>query len=249
MRPSARGWFGWGLLAVAAWGGCSLVAGPARAMPIISVDLNPGRLGIQAERTVFLGQTFSVALVFTGDGLAAFDTFAFDVGFNDAGAVLALAAGTENPVAGAVAGTAPLEALDIFGLVPVVEGGALTAFAADVPASFGGNTGALGIQSLFGLPFNAGPFDDDPVIDLVVLTFLADEVGTSTVAPSAAPDPSFPVLALFPGAVDVELRSAVVTVVEPPPTVIPEPGTLVLLGTGLVLLCRRSNRLGGSARR
>ncbi|MHB8764511.1 MAG: PEP-CTERM sorting domain-containing protein [Deferrisomatales bacterium] len=221
-------------------------------MPIISVDLNPGRLGIPAERTVFLGQTFSVALVFTGDGLAAFDTFAFDVGFNDAGAVLALAAGTENPVAGAVAGTAPLEALDIFGLVPVVEGGALTAFAADVPASFGGNTGALGIQS-FALPFNSEPFGVGQFINLLSLMFVANDLGTSTVAGSAVPDLGSPVLALTVGfdqlEVPVRLHSALVTVVEPPPTVIPEPGTLALLGTGLVLLCRRAKRLGGSARR
>lgn len=60
----------------------------ASAIPTISVDLDPGTMGIQTSLTVKPGDSFTVNVVYTGDGITTFDTFMFDTLFNDLGAVL-----------------------------------------------------------------------------------------------------------------------------------------------------------------
>ena len=66
----------------------------AAALPVISIDLDPGLAGIQATRAVDSGEVFTIDIVYTGDGAAVFDTFGYDVFFNDMGAgVLGLSGG------------------------------------------------------------------------------------------------------------------------------------------------------------
>ena len=62
----------------------------AIAVPIISIDLDPGTAGIQSTLTVAPGSSFTIDMVLTGDGVTLFDTFAFAADFNDLGPILGL---------------------------------------------------------------------------------------------------------------------------------------------------------------
>ena len=197
----------------------------AWAGPIISIDLNPGMAGIQTTLTVDPGDTFTIDVVITGDGVMGFDSAAFDVAFNDLGAVLGLAGGTGMPTAGALAGTAPGffgltlpgEALDIFGLgVPAVApGGALGTDAFPVLAGFAGGIRGVGLLAPGpgpGFPLG-GPFPTiglGTTIGFFSLTFDALAAGTSTVDVSTGG--GLGGLASGGGAVGFTTASATVTV-------------------------------------
>ncbi|MCH7916254.1 MAG: PEP-CTERM sorting domain-containing protein [Deltaproteobacteria bacterium] len=196
--------------------------------------MDPGTAGIQTILTVDPGDVFTIDVVYTGDGTAVFDTFAFDVVFNDLGAVLGLAGGTGSPTAGSIAGTVPSPLIaDLFGAAFVVPGLPLTpsGLPFPIPAPFTAGSDGLGMQA-FGSPFTDGPIGAGVTIDLFSLTFDALAPGMSTVDPSVGS--GFPLggLAFTPGFFQDPV-SVLFSVAGGTVTVTPEPGTLLLLGSGL----------------
>ena len=205
------------------------------ALPIISIDLDPVTAGIQSTLTVNPSDVFTVNMVLTGDGISAFDTFAFAMDFNDLGGVLGLAGGTGSPTAGTIAALAPFAALDAFTAFPVGPGGALFTVAFPLVPGFTDSSGGAGILSIV-LPFGGGPIGAGVTVDLFSITFDALAAGTSTVLPSAGPigpGVSLGGLAVAGFTVPFTVASGTVTVTAPP-VAVPEPGTLALLGIGLL---------------
>lgn len=204
-------------------------AATASALPIISVDLDPGTAGIQSVLIVAPGDIFTVDVVYTGDGVAVFDTFGFDVVFNNLGAgILGLAGGTGSPTAGAIAALAPVSAVDAFTFVAVAPGNALTpsGFPILPPAGFTAHSSLVGILSL-AIPFGGGvPIGAGIEVDLFSLDLVALAPGMSTLAASTGGVLGGLFLA---GGVP----SLPFTLVSGSITVVPEPGTFLLMGVGL----------------
>ena len=70
---------------------CLLAAGPARALPVLAVDMDPGSPGIQATRSVALGSTVTIDLV-AQDFTAIEPLQAFELDLDFAPAVLSASA-------------------------------------------------------------------------------------------------------------------------------------------------------------
>jgi len=216
-----------------------LSATTLQAIPILSIDLDRATAGIQSTLAVQPGAPFTIDVVYTGDGVATFDTVILDVAFNDAGSILALGAGLTPgaPTAGTLAGTAPLLALDVFGGAPVAPGGALTPDFIPIAPGFSGGMGGVGLLSA-GLPFptvGAGTS-----IDMFSLTFSAAASGTSTISALGFPPGAGLELALAGSPVPTALATGSVSV-----SAVPEPGTMLLLGSGVAALaaCRRRGKV------
>ena len=222
----------------------------ASAISVISIDLDPTTAGIQSTLGVILGSSFTIDVVITGDGVMGFDTIAFDVAFNDLGAVLGLTGGTGSPTAGALAGTAPGlfpvtlpgEALDAFGGAAVAPGGSLTSDLFPLAAGFAGGIGGVGLLSPGpGFPIGGGPFPtigSGATIPVFSLTLLAMGPGTSTVLPSTGG--GLGGLAFFGGPVPFTTASGTVTVTSP--SAVPVPAAIWLFGTGILGLIGFSKR-------
>lgn len=214
----------------------------ASAVPVISVDMDPGTAGIQSTLTIAPGDTFGVDIVLTGDGTSLFDTTIFDVAFNDAGAVLGLSG---VPTAGSLASTGfPGSVVDAFTFAPISPGSSLTTIPGPPEPGFASNTGSFGMFSfaLFGGPIALGT-----EIDIAHLSFTATPlVGSSTIGVFGSPSGS-PLLAFFGGTV---LSTTAAGSVQPPGggQPVPEPTTFMLLGIGLAGLVvsqrRRFKRKG-----
>lgn len=206
----------------------------ASAIPIISIDLDPGTLGIQSTRSVTLGSSFTIDVVFTGDGIAAIDTFLFDTVFNDLGAILGLTGGTGSPTAGSIAGTCPVLCVDALTFGAVVPGSALTTFPALLPPPFTVGSGLVGIASPgFLSPFTGGPIAAGTEIDLFSLTLDALAIGMSTVSPSTGGGLGGLAVGGLPVPFTPASGSVTVTPAGGPGPGIPEPSILMLFVLGL----------------
>ena len=216
---------------------------PASATPVLAIDLNPAAAGIQSTLTVQPGATFSLAVVYAGDGTATFDTFISSINFNNNGAVLGLQGGIGNPKAGALANQAPVAALDIFGGVQVTEGGNLTAGPASLATGFTADSGLLGLNSIND-PFPMLAAGSE--VAILTLELVASALGTSTLTLFNDIGPILALSTLVPGGgldtipVDATLATGTVTVSA---AVISEPSSLLAFAVGLFVLVRHRRGL------
>ena len=221
----------------------------ANATLIFSVDLDPSIAGIQDTLTVTEGDVFTVDFTVTDDGATSFNTFLFDIIFNDAGAVLG--SGPIGPRAGSIASpvNAPAGAQDFSTLIPVIPGDPLFPVVFfPPPLGFANQSGEVGIFSTGFTPFillGAGQ-----VIDLFSLDFVASAVGTSTISTNTSAVaagfhgffntfiPVFPTPVTAPGQVTVQSAAPVPSV--------PEPSTILLFSIsvlGLIRYARQQQKL------
>lgn len=225
-----------------AWAGCLAVAllllmriPAASAVPIVSIDMDPGTAGIQNSLSVLLGNFFDVSVVITGDGISAFDTALFEVTFSGAGPVLGLAAGGR--VAGDLANLAPILTIDAATGIPVAQGSPLGTFTSPSTTT----SGLAGLISI-SLPFTGGALAPGQTAELFRLTFDALSVGSSQL--SASTGGVLGGLAFAGTPVAFDTTGGTVSVTDPGPTPAPEPSVLMLLSAGLfsLLWSRRRKR-------
>lgn len=217
----------------------------ASAVPVVSIDLDPGTAGIQSSLSVVSGASFTIDMVLTGDGVFAFDSFAFAADFNNLGAVLGLSGGTGSPAAGGITGLAPILAADLFSGAPVGPGTPLTPSGVPFPLTpgFTASSDGVGIVSL-GLPFGPLPIPAGVTIDLFSLTLVAMAPGASDVIPNAGGLPGGLLLgglALGGAPVPFATTGGTVTVM-PSVGAIPLPAAVWLFATALVGLLGFSRR-------
>ena len=210
----------------------------ANAALIFSVDLDPNTTVIESMRTVTEGDVFTVDFTVTGDGTTFFDTFLFDILFNDAGAVLG--SGPIGPLAGSIASpvNAPFGAQDFFTFSSVFPGAPLSFSPIPplpLPSPFANQSKEVGILSTGFTSFillGAGQ-----VIDLFSLDFVASAVGTSTISAYT--------LAVAAGAhgffdsfIPVPSTTASGQVTVQSAASVPEPSTILLFSMGILSLIR-----------
>jgi hypothetical protein len=206
--------------------------GLAFAVPMIAIDLDPATPGIQSLRTVGLGASIDVDVVYSGDGTSTFDAVSLDVFFNSGGPV---ASATSPEVRDIALGA---NVFDTFSFAlpppPLVPGDAVVSLFGVGPAGLGG-VGVYTTEASFPA-FGAG-FD----VSLFRTSLLAIAAGPTAISV----DTIFPgdfILALDNLPVAVQLAGAELNVRS---TAVPEPASLwlVLLG-GLALSARqrRSDR-------
>ena len=219
-------------IAVAAGLALLALSKPADASPIIEVDVDTGVPGTQFFRTVTVGTTFSVEVRILDIGgppsPVVFDLISLEVGFNDAG--LVLGPGPTGPIAGALAGLGP-GTLDLIAIGPIAPGSPLATGASSVVAPL---SGSGEIAMLFPLGVAVAP---GPGVSVFTLDFTALMPGTSIIFAAGTP----------PGSPEVSIGGMGISAGFGPGqiTVVPEPGTLMLFGSGLAglaLVRRRSMR-------
>ncbi len=207
---------------------------------IISIDMDPLTAGIQSSTTVTVGSLFTIDVVVSDDGMTPsttiFDTILLDVSYNDAGVVLG--AGPAGHLGGALAGNHPGVTIDLFGMpAPVysMTGAPLMADPAIPSPGFADSAGAVGLFDPLLFTVASGP-----PVSAFSFEFTALTAGTSTVFAAGSP-PGSPALAFGGQPVAAQLISGSVTV-QPDPSVIPEPGSMTLLGIGAACLTVFANR-------
>ena len=205
----------------------SMGPGLAFAVPIIAIDLDPATPGIQSLRTVSLGASVDVDVVYTGDGTSTFDAVSLDAFFNSGGPVVAAGSPEVRDIA------LQPNVFDTFSFAlpppPLIPGDAMVSLFGVGSTSLGG-VGIYTTEASFPV-FGAG-FD----VSLFRTSFLAIAVGTTAISV----DTIFPgdfILALDGVPVAVQLAGADLNVRS---TAVPEPASLwfVLLG-GLALFARK----------
>ena len=218
----------------------------ASAGPIISIDLDPSTAGIQSALSVGVGAPFTIDVLIADDGLLVtptlFDTVILEAFFNDAGAVLGLGPGF--PLWGPLADNVPFSTVDFFG--PALSGAPipLTGTPAGVgPSSPGGGfasgSGAIGLLDPTLFTIIPGP----PTL-IFSVDFTALGAGTSTIVAAGTGPFGSPELALA-GPPGIFAMTVPGTVTVMAPTGVPVPGTLLLLGIGLIGLVGLNRRLRG----
>jgi hypothetical protein len=185
----------------------------------LSLDLDIQTPGIQNSRALTPGNAYEIGVVYTGDGLSVFDTFALDL-VHDTSAVA-----VDSPVAGAIADTAPSMAFDIYGAAQVVSGDTLNQGNMPTPLGFNHGLGGVGVTSLGGMPFSLVAEDDSVRLFSAGLTARGN--GASTLALTGYPFGVGAELSLAGESVPVTLEGATVTMV-------PVPAALWLFTSGVV---------------
>jgi hypothetical protein len=191
----------------------------------LSIDLDSTTQGIQTNRTLTPGNEYEFSVVFTGDGVTQFDTFAMDVVYSSANQTSSI--NLHNPVAGMVADSAPLFALDIYNASIVNSGGSLSQGNIPVPLGYDGSLGSVGLSSVGGMPFPL--IGEDETVELFSGSITAMQGGMVNMVLSGFPFGVGAELSLGGESVSVELAGADVTVV-------PVPAAAWLFMTGLVTL-------------
>jgi hypothetical protein len=199
----------------------------------LSLDLDRDTPGIQTTRTLNPGSALDFEVVFSGDGITHFDTFALDVVYDSPRITL------HSPVAGPIADGAPRMALDIYGANPVSSGDALTQGGIAIPLGFEGGLGGVGVSSVGGMAFPL--LGEDETVGLFSGSLTALNGGSVTaLALSGFPFGVGAGLNLGGEQVPVTLQGATVNVVPLPPAVLLfATGVLTFLGFG----CRRGARM------
>jgi hypothetical protein len=181
----------------------------------ISFDLDVIAPGIQNTRIINPGSEFEFEVVFTGDGVTQFDTFALNVAYNNSGQVLAST--SQQPIAGTIADTAPLMALDIFSGSSVSGGDTLTLGNLPTPEGFSEGLGGAGLSSVGGMAFPQ--LAEGETISLFHSSLHGVSYGTSLLELTGYPFGVDTELSLGGNGVAVELQGALLTVVPLPPAV------------------------------
>lgn len=238
-------------IAVAAFSTSLFVALPAveaKAVGVISVDLDPSTAGIQSALTVSPGETFTIDLILEDDGTplspVVFETFFLENYFNDAGVVLGL--GPTGPLAGSIAST-PGTFDSMF--APVSPGSSIgTVAGGPPPMSFTAGTGAVFLGNSPVIPPGTG-FTVSPgsPVSLFSLDFVALAAGTSTILPG---NTGFPAILDCPSGLVCNPAGNVPigSIVSGTVTVVPEPTTILgtlfaAVGGGLIQRKRRKQKL------
>jgi hypothetical protein len=213
----------------------SVGPGLAFAVPILAIDLDPVTPGIQSLRTVSLGASVDVEVVYTGDGTSTFDAVSLDVFFNSGGPVASPGSPEVRDIA------LHPNVFDTFSFAlpppPLVPGDALVSLFSVGSTSLGG-VGIYTTETSFPV-FGAG-FD----VSLFRTSFLAIAVGTTAISV----DTIFPgdfLLALDNLPVAVQLAGADLNVRS---TAVPEPASLSLILLGGLALCARKRASGRESR-
>jgi hypothetical protein len=197
----------------------------------LSIDLDMDTAGIQMSRNLLPGDTLDIGIVYTGDGATQFDTFAFDVVHDTNNAYL------HDPVAGAIADSAPMLAFDIYAATQVSSGDPLTRGSMPTPLGFEVGLGGVGISSLGGAPFAL--VGDDESVELFSASLTAlDFVGgaSQNLALTGYPFGVGAELSLAGEPVPVDLQQATIRVV-------PLPAAFWLFASGVILLLGRKQRI------
>jgi len=215
--------------------GLLFVLGPFQstfAMPIVSVDLDPGTPDIQNALTVDAGTTFAIDIVVSGSG-APIDALLFEAVYNDTAGTLGLAGGTGAPTAGSLAGA--FGVLDINSFLPIAPGAPLAppTLPFTPTPGFAAQSGAYGML-LLGGPVVSGDFT------LFSLTFDARSPGASAIVPSAGA-PGQGGISFFGTPVAFESADAMVTVLDSG-TPVPAPPGIALFLLGLLVSPRFAGR-------
>jgi hypothetical protein len=189
----------------------------------LSIDLDPDTTGIQTSYDLALGSELDFEVVFTGDGVTQFDTFALDVIYNNPAFSL------HNPVVGSLADGAPMLAMDIYAGRPVNVGDLLTPGNMPTALGFDGGFGGVGYSSIGGMAFPL--LAEGETIGLFQGSLIATELGSGTLALTGFPFGAGAELSLAGESVLVDLEESTVQVVPLPPAIwLFVTGVLAMLG-------------------
>jgi hypothetical protein len=193
----------------------------------LSLDLDPNTLGIQAFQTLNPGGTYEFDVVYTGDGITQFDTFAMDVIYNSIDMMGSV--DVSRPVAGTVASSAPLMALDLYSGDMVNSADSLTQGSMPLPLGYEAGLGGVGIASVGGSPFSL--VGENETVTLFSVSFTLLGSGTGELELTGYPFGVGAELSLAGESVDVSLEGAEIAVVPLPAAVwLFLPGVLGVLG-------------------